>query len=157
MATVKIGGFNGRAIFHTRHLSIGALESVEQFTLSAKALSPDFAEKYANEIGYLLALTPEINFAFQGDENPMLVEFKEFWEQYQKAAGEQAVHLALAWRKETHHLIIDEWIKAINTAASPYHDPVTAPYEQLTQAEKTEADNPETPLVSPALRTKKAS
>lgn len=157
MAAIKTAAFEGRVVFHTRHASLGSLESIDQFVKLATEVDAPFAEKYASELAYLLVLTPQIEFSFHGDENPMLSELKEFWEKYQKATGEKAVLLAIAWRKETSYVIMGEWVKAVNNASTPYRDPVTAPYEALTPEQKAEADDPESFLASNAANLQKAS
>lgn len=152
--------FDGRVTFVTRHNSLGL--NVKSLALEEgfKAYNPALHEQYTallSTFSVVLAVTEHIEFAFQGDENDMLVEFRDFWNAYQNADDALQAQLAVDWQMSTFRDIYNEWLSAANDAQLPFRNPATLPYDSLTSAEKEEAANSDSPLVERGKRRGKTS
>lgn len=143
MRTSNYPAFGGRVIFKTRHLSILAAEWIDR----ALAQPHDgLAEGAYRNLVYALGLTSDLEFQFRGDENPMLEEMREFWQEYQRTPEEHRLTLAIQWRKETAPAVMDEWIVAVNAGTLPFRDPVKLPGHALTPEEQEQARDSNHPL-----------
>lgn len=114
-----------------------------------KQTYPEWSEEFPgalNTIVNVLGLTEDIAFDFQGDENPMLLELREFWKAYGKVSGAKVAKLAVEWYEDTSHHITNEWTQAVADVLLPFRQPAKLPRNMMTEEEKEALEAEDSPL-----------
>ncbi len=148
--THKRAAWDGRVVFCTRPVSYGTLEEMNEYKALLEKHHADLIKKLPaiEDLPMLLAMTGDLEFYFQGDEEPLLEDLRDFWQAF-SAVEDRKKRLAQAveWRKITNSTITDEWIQATNDSQVPFRRPAQLPEKMLEDDERVEAANPESPLV----------
>lgn len=157
--TLNSAAWDGRVVFQTRHVSFGVLEEADGLKRRIDEQCPELSVRLnLQNLTVMLACTVDIEFNFQGDENPPLLDLMDFWQEYHKAkAPGKRIELAVEWYKFTSNDVIANWLDAINHASAPVRRPEQLPESMLTEEERAQLEDPNSPLVSPEENLEKAS
>lgn len=152
LLTTPFKAFDGRVVFCCRHISRQSTIVGRAMRESIEALPNDPIKQYdldIDEIVTLLTSTQDILFNFCGDEGVMLRELQDFWNEYNiiPHTNQQTAELIVNWAIHTSESIFNVWIQAVNAALQPIRKPEQLPGIALTDQEKTEVKNPDSPLV----------
>lgn len=152
LLTTPFSAFEGRVVFHCRHISRQSVIVARAMRENIENLPDDPVKHYdldIDEIVTLLTSTHDIHFNFRGDEGVMLQELRNFWSDYSKTphTGRQTAELVVDWAIHTSETVFSEWIQAVNAALQPVRKPEQLPGVALTDEEKAEVQNPDSPLV----------
>ncbi len=145
--TLNSAAWGGRVVFQTRHISFGLLEEADDMTRRIQEQCPELPERLnLNNLSLMLVATPDIEFNFEGDENPPLEELRDFWQAFKAAQPASQVELAIHWYKYTTNDVIAKWLEALNQASMSVRRVEQLPPNLLTEEERAELEDPTSPL-----------
>lgn len=158
MRTLKCGAWGERVVFHTRSMSYGLFKEADDLARQIKEQCPEEGE--ALNLGNLTLMivgTPKIEFNLTENDNPPLWELHDFWTAYETAGREERINLALHWFQYTTKDVIVTWMEALNQATESVRRPEQLSTDMLTEEERVQLEDPNSPLASPAETSERVS
>jgi len=138
--------FDGRIKFYTTYFSPLLYAESDRIVNELKEAPHQSEVLNTADFAMYMVLTQSIDFAFDGNEGPMLTDFKAWWQ------GREGHDLLEVWLGYVYlsSTVILEWRRGVTRALVPVYDPVTLPIELLKPEDAQEAIREDSPLESPA-------
>lgn len=156
--TIAYPVFDGQVTFHMRMPTLKStrmvLKTSEVFERVGilPETNGEYPAKYGHESTFalLVSYTDSITFDLTDDSHQALKEFQAFSKKLSKLNLEDDASVTGLWeaRLDIHDQIISAWIAAYDTAHNEniINDPASLPEEALTDEQKEELVDPESPL-----------